>query len=99
MVDHCCCPRAQANPDIELNETTKRYRQVLKCLVYGEFGVLIGQAYIFGMFTGLIHLFHIWIDWAAYATMNPCIVVVVGFCAGLELLILFMNGNDGSTNQ
>ena len=97
MVEYCCCPSPQQNPDIVMNETTKRYRTVLKCLVYGEFGVMIAQTYIFGLFTGLLHVFHIWINYAAYATMNPCTVIVVGFCAGLELLILFMNANEGST--
>jgi len=95
MVEYFCCPAPTARPEIELNETTKRYRVVLKMLVYGEIGAVIGQTYIFGIFTGAFHVIHMWIDYAAYAGMHPCSVVIMGFCAAMELLMMFMNANDG----
>lgn len=97
MVEYVCCPAPTLNPEVELNDTTRKYRSVLKLLVYGEFGAMIGQAYIFGIVSGAMHLFHVWIGYAAFATMNPCNVCIVGFCAGLELMMSFMNANDSST--
>ena len=40
-----------------------------------------------------------WIDYAAYAGMHPCSVVIMGFCAAMELLMMFMNANDGGALQ
>ena len=95
MVEYLCCPAPTTRPDIELNENTKRYRQVLKSIVYGEIGVVIGLTYLFGLFVGLCHLTHMWMDYLAYATMNQCSFMLLGFAACMELLLLFMNANDG----
>ena len=95
MVEYCCCPAANPSPDMEMNETVKRYRQVLKTFVYGELGSVIAHAYLFGLFTGFFHLIHMWIDWAAYASSNHCAALIVAFAAGLDLIMLFMNANDG----
>ena len=40
-----------------------------------------------------------WIDYLAYSSMHPCCVVIMGFCAAMELLMLFMNANDGGLMQ
>ena len=95
MVDYFCCPSPNPRPEIELNDTTKRYRVVLKTLVYGEIGAVIGHAYLFGLFTAAFHLVHVWIDYMAFATVHPCCVVIMGFGAAMVLLVLFMDASDG----
>ena len=99
MVDYFCCPSPNPTPEIELNETTKRYRIVLRTLVYGEIGAMIGHAYLFGLLTAAFHLVHVWIDYMAYATVHPCTVVIMGFGAAMVLLVLFMDASDGGDIQ
>ena len=70
MVEYFCCPEPVTRPDIEFNECTGRYRAVLKLIVYGEIGVVIGLTYLFGSFVGLCHLTHMWLDYMCYATMH-----------------------------
>ena len=96
-MDYFCCPSPTAHPEIELNETTKRYRLVLRTFVYGEIGAMIGHAYLFGLFTAVFHLVHVWIDYLAYSTVHPCTVVILGFGAAMVLLVLFMNASDGGS--
>ncbi len=98
-MEYFCCPAPTVNPDLEMNELTKRYRSVLKTIAYGEIGAVLGWGYVFGFLTGLIHLVHMWICYTAYATMNPCVVLVCVFCSGMELIELFMNANDGGQFQ
>ena len=66
---------------------------------YGEIGVAIGQAYLFGMIMGAFQLLVIWIDYSSYASMNYCTALLVVICASMELLMLFMNANDGGEYQ
>ena len=99
MVEYFCCPAPNPNPDMEMNETTSRYRQVLKAIVYGELGAVLGHMYLFGMLTGTFHLVHMWIDYSAYASASYCAVLIVGLCAAMELVMLFMNANDGGKMQ
>jgi len=68
---------------------------VLKALVYGEIGAVIGYMYLFGTLTGIFHLVHMWIDYSAYASASYCAVLIVGLSAAMELVMLFMNANDG----
>ena len=52
------------------------------------------RAYTLGFFTGLLHLITMWIDYLGYATMHYCQVMVITFCGGIEVLMLYMNAND-----
>lgn len=61
----------------------------------GEVGVAICRAYTLGFLTGLLHLISMWIDYLGYATMHYCQVMVISFCGGIEVLMLWMNANDG----
>ena len=98
MVEYFCCPAPTRRPDgMEINETTKLYRVVLKTLVYGEIGAVVGQAFIYGWIYGATALVNMWITYVAYATMHPCCVVIMGFCSAMELLISFMNACDNGT--
>ena len=72
---------------------------MLKTIAYGEIGAVIGWSYIFGVMTGVIHLIHMWIFYTAYASLNPCVVLVAAFCGGMEIIELFMNANDGGDLQ
>ena len=36
-----------------------------------------------------------WIDYLGYATMHYCQVMVIGFCGGIELMMMWRNANDG----
>ena len=63
--------------------------------MYGEVGAAICRAYTLGFLTGLLHLISLWIDYLGYATMHYCQVMVISFCGGLELLMLWMNAHDG----
>ena len=97
MVDYFCCPAPVPHPDgMILNETTKRYRTVLYTLVYGELGVIIGQGFLFGPVTAILQLFNMWVTYIAYGSMHPCCIVIMGFVAAMECLMLFMNASDGA---
>ena len=63
--------------------------------MYGEVGAAICRAYTLGFLTGLLHLITMWIDYLGYATMHYCQVMVIAFCGGVEVLMLWMNANDG----
>lgn len=63
--------------------------------MYGEVGVAICRAYTLGFLTGLLHLITMWIDYLGYATMHYCQVMVISFCGAIEVMMLFMNANDG----
>ena len=94
MVD--CCPspdQAVIIPDRSL----ERQRKALYALMYGEVGVALCRAYTLGFFTGLLHLITMWIDYLGYATMHYCQVMVIAFCGGIEVLMLYMNSNDNGT--
>lgn len=100
MVEYFCCPAPNPRPDgMELNDTTKRYRTVLKTLVYGEIGQVIGQAFIYGFMQGGTQIVNMWITYVAFASMHPCVTVIMGFCSAMELLMHFMNASDGGTMQ
>ena len=92
MVD--CCP-SPSHPVIVPNRNTERQRQSLYALMYGEVGAALCRAYTLGMLTGLLHLISLWIDYLGYATMHYCQVMVIAFCGGIEVLMLWMNANDG----
>mmetsp|Transcript_20815 Transcript_20815/g.25456 ORF Transcript_20815/g.25456 Transcript_20815/m.25456 type:complete len:136 (+) Transcript_20815:121-528(+) len=62
--------------------------------MYGEVGVALCRAFTLGFFTGLLHLITMWIDYLGYATMHYCQVMVIAFCGGIEVLMLYMNAND-----
>ncbi len=64
-------------------------------LMCGEVGAAIGRAYTLSFLTGLLHLISMWIDYLGYATMHYCQVLVVGFCGAVEVMMLWMNANDG----
>ena len=98
-MEYFCCPSPNQNPDLVMTDKIKRYRQALKTFVYGEFGALIGQAYLFGLVTGLFHLVHVWINYSAFASLNFCATFVVCICAMLELLLLFMNTSSQSVQH
>ena len=72
---------------------------MLKTIAYGEIGAVIGWSYNFGLMIGVVQLINIWIYYAAYATINPFVVLVAAFCGGMELIDLFMNVNDGGDFQ
>jgi len=72
MVDYICCPKPLSDFELGLNETTRKYRQVLKVLTYGELGTVLGNGYLFGLYDGLIQFCAMYLDFAAYATMRPC---------------------------
>ena len=78
------------------NERTTRYRKAMYALAWGELGVSIGQAYVFGLLMGMFHLIVIWINYTNYATMNYCGSLIVAICGAMELIMLFMNANDDS---
>ena len=63
--------------------------------MYGEIGMALCRAYTLGFFTGLLHLITMWIDYLGYATMHYCQVMVITFCGGIEVVMLYMNSNDG----
>jgi len=63
--------------------------------MYGEVGQALCRAYTLGFLTGVLHLITMWIDYLGYATMHYCQVMVVGFCGGIEFMMLWMNANDG----
>ena len=63
--------------------------------MYGEIGAAICRAYTLGFLTGVLHLLTIWIDYLGYATMHYCQVMVIAFCGGIEMMMLWMNANDG----
>lgn len=63
--------------------------------MYGEIGAALCRAYTFGFLTGLLHLISMWIDYLGYATMHYCQVIVIGCCGAMEVLMLWMNINDG----
>ena len=79
-----------------MNERTIRYRKVLKLIVYGEIGAVISVLYLFGTLAGLYHLVHMWIDYIAYASCNYCSVLILAMVAAMELIMLFLNANDGT---
>ena len=58
---------------------------MLKCLIYGEIGTIIGNGFLFGVFDGLIQFCAMYINYAAFASMNPCQVLVVGFIGSWEV--------------
>ena len=96
MVEYFCCPTPNPRPDgMEINDTVRNYRTVLKTLVYGEIGSVIGQAFIYGMMYGGTQIVNMWITYVAYASMHPCCVVIMGFCSAMELMMAFMNASDG----
>ncbi len=99
MVEYFCCPSPTQNPELIMTDKVKTYRQALKTFVYGEFGALIGQGYLFGLVTGLFHLVHVWIIYSAFASLNFCATFVVCICALLELLLLFMNTSSQSVQH
>jgi len=92
MVD--CCPSPN-NPVIIPNTSTAIQRKCLYAIMFGEVGAAICRAYTFGFLTGLLHLISIWIDYLGYATMHYCQVMVIAFCGAIELMMLWMNANDG----
>ena len=92
MVD--CCPSPN-NPVILPTLKTERQRKSLHALMYGEVGAAVCRAYTFGFLTGLLHLISMWIDYLGYATMHYCQVMVIAFCGGIEVMMLWMNANDG----
>lgn len=92
MVD--CCPSPN-NPVIEPNSKTVVQRKCLYALMYGEIGQALCRAYTLGFLTGVLHLISLWIDYLGYATMHYCQVMVIGFCGSIELMMLWMNANDG----
>ena len=89
-----CCPTPSQSVIVP-NEKTTRYRNVMYSFALGEVGVAIGQGYLFGLLMGVFHLVVIWIDYTNYATMNYCGSLIVAICAAMELMMLFMNANDG----
>ena len=93
-----CCPSPD-QPVIQPTEKTTRYRKALYAFMFGEIGGAIARAYIFGLLTGIFHLISIWIDYSAYATMHYCGTTIVCFCAVMEIMMLFMNANDGGELQ
>ena len=95
MVDYICYPKALSDLDLGLNETNCRYRKVLKILVYGELGTMLGNGLLFGLFEGLIQLCAMYIDYAAYANMKPCQVMLMGFIATWEIAFYIL----GATNS
>ena len=100
MVEYFCCPAPNPRPDgMEINDTTKRYRMVLKTLTYGEIGAIIGQAYVYGLMYGGSQIVNMWITYVAYASMHPCCVVIMGFCSAMECLMHFLNASDGGKMQ
>lgn len=89
-----CCPSPD-NPVIIPNQKTAPMRKALYAFMWGEVGAAICRGYTFGLVTGLLHLVTMWIDYLGYATMHYCQVLVIGFCGGIEVMMLFMNANDG----
>ena len=63
--------------------------------MYGEIGAALCRAYTLGFLTGVLHLISMWIDYLGYATMHYCQVMVIGFCGSVEVMMLWMNANDG----
>lgn len=89
-----CCP-SPSNPVIVPNQKTESQRKSLHAIMYGEIGAAICRAYTLGFLTGVLHLLTIWIDYLGYATMHYCQVMVIAFCGGIEMMMLWMNANDG----
>lgn len=81
---------------MEMTDKIELFRKVLKSLVYGELGAMIGTTYLFGAVTGLFHLVHVWINYCAYASLHYCATSIVAFCAVMELMMLFMQASSGS---
>jgi len=92
MVD--CCPSPN-NPVIVPNMRTSNMRKAIYAIMYGEVGAAICRAYTFGFLTGVLHLISMWIDYLGYATMHYCQVMVIAFCGAIEVIMLWMNANDG----
>ena len=47
--------------------------------------------FLFGVFSGLMNLISVWIDYMAYATMHSCQCLIVIFSAALEMLMLMLD--------
>lgn len=97
-MDCICCP-SPSNPVIVPNQKTTQMRNALYAFAWGEIGVSIGHAYLFGFIMGLFHLVVIWIDYTNYATMNFCGSMIVAICAAMEIWMLMMDANDGAQLQ
>ena len=92
MVEYICCfPRPISAESLGLNDTTIKYRQVLKTIVYGELGAVCGRGYLFGLFDGLVQLCAMYVDYSAYATMRSCHTLLVGFLGAWEVLFYILD--------
>ena len=93
-MDWICCPSPN-NPVIVPTPKTTRMRNAMYTFAWGEVGVAIGHAFIFGFIMGIFHLVVVWINYTNYATMNFCGSMIVAICAAMEVWMLIMDANDG----
>ena len=100
MVDYICCiPRPLSAESLGLNDTTIKYRQVLKTIVYGELGAICGRGYLFGLFDSLVQLCAMYVDYSAYATMRSCHTMLVSFLGAWEVLFYILDYTNGNRRE
>jgi hypothetical protein len=82
-----CCPSPEY-PIIQPDERALKFRQVLKCLFYGQIMVAIIKLFLFGTMTGLFQLVNVWVVYTAYATMHFCSVLIYLIMCFFDLLFM-----------